>query len=139
MPRFALRPRHRAAVRALGEALFAHEAGPTPAQLDALVDAVEAHLAPVSRPQRAMLLLALELVRWLPLLLFVAPRPFEDVGLAGRVRLLERMDRSRAVALLMPLIAFKTLLSLLFFEQPAELAAMGYPGDERKRWLRLAH
>jgi hypothetical protein len=138
MARFALRPTQRTLVRALAEALFAHDAGPSAAQLDAVVEGVEAHLVPVSRPQRALLLLALELVRWIPVLLLVAPGRFEDLGLAARVRVLERMDRSRVVFLLMPLVAFKTLLAMIFFEQPAELDAMGYPGDERKRWLRLA-
>ena len=130
--------RHAATVRALAEALFGHDEGPAPAQLDALVLAVEAHLDPVSAPQRAMLLLALDLFRWLPVLLFTSTLPFEALPVARRVRLLERMDRSRAVPLLMPLVAYKTLLSLLFFEQEAELRAMGYPGDERKRWLRPA-
>jgi hypothetical protein len=89
--------------------------------------------------QRSLLLLALELVRWLPLLLFVALRPFEDVSLEKRGALLERMDRSRVTLLLLPLVAFKTVLSMHFFEDEAELRAMGYPGDdERKRWLKLA-
>jgi hypothetical protein len=38
----------------------------------------------------------------------------------------------------MPLVAFKSLLSMYFFEDEAELRAMGYPGDERKRWLKIA-
>jgi hypothetical protein len=135
---WALSPRNRALVRALGEALFHHDAGPTAEQLDTLGAAVEAHLVPVSRPQRAMLLLAMELVRWLPLLLFIGAGTFEHLSVARRLRVLERMDSSRAVALLMPLVAFKTLFAMLFFEQPAELRAMGYPGDDRKRWLRLA-
>ncbi len=135
---FAFAPRQRAVVRALGEALFHHDAGPTPPQLDALVAGVEAHLAPVSRPQRAGLLLALELVRWLPLLLLVAADTFDALDLGTRVRMLERMDRSRFILLLLPLVAFKTLLAMLFFEQPQELSAMGYPGDARKRWLTRA-
>ena len=135
-PSSSLSARQRAMVRALGEALFHHERGPTPAQLDLLVASTEAHLGPVSRPQRAALLLALELVRWLPVLLFVALDTFDAISVPKRLRILRRMDRSRAVLLLMPLVAFKTLLALLFFEQPPELAAMGYPGeDERKRWL----
>jgi hypothetical protein len=134
-PASPLAPRHRVTVRALAEALFGHDGGPTPAQLDTLVAAVDAHLTPVSAPQRALLLLALDLIRWLPVLLFLAARPFEDVPVDRRVRLLERMDRSRVLPLLMPLVAYKTLLSLLFFEQAEELRAMGYPGDERKRWL----
>jgi len=135
---FELAPRHRAVVRALGGALFAHADGPRPEQLDALVDGLERHLVPVSTVQRTLLLLALDLVRWLPLLLFIAPRPFEDLSLERRLRLLERMDRSRFTLLLMPLIAFKSLLSMYFFEDPSELRAMGYPGDERKRWLKTA-
>jgi hypothetical protein len=41
--------------------------------------------------------------------------------------------------LLLPLIAFKTVLAMHFFEDDAELRALGYPGDERKRWLTIAH
>ncbi len=138
MPSFAFSEHQRAVVRALGEALFHHEAGPTPAQLDTLVAGVEAHLGPVSRPQRTVLLLALLLVRWLPVLLWVAPDTFDAVSVPKRLRILERMDRSKVLILLMPLVAFKTLFAMLFFEQPAELRAMGYPGDDRKRWRVLA-
>lgn len=135
---FELAPRQRAVVRALGAALFAHAEGPRPEQLDAIVDGFERHLVPVSAVQRALLLLALDLVRWLPVLLFIAPRTFEDLALDRRLQLLERMDRSRFTLLLMPLIAFKSLLSMYFFEDETELRAMGYPGDERKRWLKIA-
>ncbi len=135
---FELAPRHRLVLRALGEALFAHEGGPRPEQLDALVTGVQQHLDPVSRVQRGLLLLALELVRWLPVLLLTSLGPFEDVPLPKRIALLERMDRSRFVLLVMPLVAFKTILSMHFFEDPGELRAMGYPGDERRRWLRTA-
>jgi hypothetical protein len=136
---FELAPRHRAVLRAFGEALFAHPGGPRPEQLDRLVERMERHLEPVSRTQRTMLLLSLDLVRWLPVLLFVALRPFEDVSLEKRGALLARMDRSRALPLLLPLIAFKTILSMHFFEDEGELRAMGYPGDdERKRWLKVA-
>jgi hypothetical protein len=135
---FELAPRHRLVLRALGEALFSHEGGPRPEQLDALVAGVQEHLEPVSRMQRGLLLVALELVRWLPVLLLTSLGPFEDAPLRKRIALLERMDRSRFVLLVMPLVAFKTILSMHFFEDEGELRAMGYPGDERKRWLRTA-
>jgi hypothetical protein len=135
---FRLAPHQRAMFRALGEALFSHASGPRPEQLDALALGMERHLEPVSRTQRTLLLLALELVRWLPVLFFVAARPFEDVSLEKRVRLLERMDRSHATLLLMPLVAFKSIMAMYFFEDEDELRAMGYPGDERKRWLKIA-
>jgi hypothetical protein len=135
---FTFAPRHRAVVHALGEALFHHAGGPSAEQLDRVTADLEAQLAPVSWPQRTALLLAVELVRWLPIILFVAIDTFDRVSVPKRLGILERMDRSRAVALLMPLVAFKTLLCLIFFEHADELRAMGYPGDERKRWLRLA-
>jgi len=138
MPGFKLPPRHRTMVRAIAGALFDHESGPTEVQLDAVVAAYEAHVGALSAQLRPVLLLSLDLIRWLPLLLFVAARPFEELDVGARVRLLERMERSRLVPLVLAFIAYKTLLTMLFFETPEELRAMGYPGSERKRWLRAA-
>jgi hypothetical protein len=139
MARFVLSPRHRTVLRSLGDALFAHERGPGDAQLDRLVAGFEAHLTPVSRTLRFGLLLMLELIRWLPLLLLVSLRRFEDLERGVRVRLLERMERSRVALLLVPLVAYKSFLAFIFFEDPEESRAFGYPGDlERKRWLKLA-
>jgi hypothetical protein len=126
-------------LRALGDALFAHDRGPGAAQLDALVDGFEAHLTPVSRTLRFGLLAMLDLIRWLPVLLLVSLQPFEGLPRARRVRILERMECSRVAALLVPLVAYKSFLAFIFFEDPDELRAMGYPGDgARRRWLKLA-
>ena len=138
MARFALSRRHRTMVRAIAGALFEHEAGPTEAQLDAVAAAYEAHVAALSKQLRPVLLLSLDFVRWLPLLLFVAARPFEEMDVEARVRLLERMERSRLLPLVLAFIAYKTLLTMMFYELPEEMRAMGYPGLERKRWLRAA-
>jgi hypothetical protein len=138
MTRFALAPRHRAVVRAVAEGLFAHDDGPTTVQLDALAARYEEHLAAVSRQLRPLLLLSLDFVRWLPLLLFASWLPFDALPVGRRTALLERMEKSRALPLVLAFVAQKTLLTLLFFESPEELRAMGYPGPERKRWLKLA-
>jgi hypothetical protein len=138
MPSFELSPRHRTMVRAVAGALFEHETGPTEAQLDAVVAAYEAHVGALSLQLRPVLLLSLDFVRWLPVLLFVAARPFEALDVGVRVRLLERMERSRLLPLVLAFVAYKTLLTMIFFEMPEELRAMGYPGLERKRWLRAA-
>lgn len=138
MAPFALAPRHRTMVRAIAGALFEHDGGPTEAQLDAVVTAYEAHVGALSLQLRPVLLLTLDLVRWLPLLLFVAASPFEELDVEGRVRLLERMERSRLLPLVLAFVAYKTLLTMMFYELPEELRAMGYPGPERKRWLRAA-
>ena len=74
-------------------------------------------------------------VRCTPL---VAARPFEDLPVAARTSLLERMDRSRSPLLFLPLVAYKTLLSMMHFEQTAELRALGYPGEDRVRWKRVS-
>lgn len=134
-----LAPRHVRVVRALGEALFHHPGGPRPEQLDTLAARFAEHLAAVSGTLRFMLLASLDIVRWLPLILVPAPKPFESLTVDVRGRLLERLERSRVVMLVLLFVAHKTLLSMLFFEDPDELRAMGYPGDaERRRWLRLA-
>lgn len=134
-----LAPRHGRVVRALGEALFHHPGGPRPEQLDTLTSRYAEHLAAVSGTLRFLLLASLDVVRWLPLILVPAPKPFESLTVAVRGRLLERLERSRIVALVLLFVAHKTLLSMIFFEDPEELRAMGYPGDaERRTWLRLA-
>ena len=132
----ALRPRHRTVVRALAEALLHHDAGPGEEQLDVLVERFDAHIDVVSPTLLAGLLAALDLVRWMPLLMLFAWSTLERLPVERRVALLERMERSRLPLVVLPLVAFKTMVSLAFFEDPAELRAMGYPGDhERRRYL----
>jgi hypothetical protein len=136
-PAFA--ERHRRVVRALGEALFHHDAGPRPEQLDALAARYEEHLGAVSGTLRFSLLVTLDVVRWLPVFFGAALAPFEDLAIAARASLLERLERSRTVTLVLLFVAHKTLLSMIFFEDPDELRAMGYPGDGvRRTWLRAA-
>jgi hypothetical protein len=132
----ALAPRHRRVARALSEALLAlpHRPAEGPDALEAIVDRFEAHVGAVSRSLRPLLLLALDWLRWLPLVLFVALRPFEDLPVGARTSLLERMERSRSPLLFLPFVAFKTLLSMMHFEEDGELRELGYPGEDRVRW-----
>jgi hypothetical protein len=135
----ALRPRHRTVVRALAEGLLHHDGGPSEAQLDTLVERFDAHLGAVSPALLRGLLAALDLVRWMPVLTLFALATIEGLSIERRIALLERMEKSRVALVLLPLVAYKTLLSLAFFEDPAELRAMGYPGDDRrKRYLQVA-
>jgi hypothetical protein len=132
----ALRPRHRTVVRALAEALLHHDGGPGDEQLDVLVERLDAHIGVVSPTLLRGLLAALDLMRWMPLLMLFAWSTLEGLPVERRVSLLERMERSRLPLVVLPLVAFKTMVSLAFFEDPAELRAMGYPGDhERRRYL----
>jgi hypothetical protein len=136
-----LSPGHRRVVGALAQALLAIPEAPAPAESEAvaaIADRFDDHLAAVSKALRAMLVVALAWLRWLPLVLVVSWRPFDELPVGTRTALLERMERSRSPLLFLPFVAYKTLLSMIHYESAPELRALGYPGDERTRWKRLA-
>jgi hypothetical protein len=119
-------------VRALAEALFAHPAGPTPQQLDVLIEDLDRFISPASKLRRIALLLMLALIHFAPLLLLKRIATFEALPLDQRVGLLERMAVSRVTAFALTLAAYKAILSLLFFEQDDELDALGYRSARRR-------
>ncbi len=129
-------PRHRRVLRAFAEALFYDENAPFEAgQLDALVEDCDDFVSRASKTLRFGLRGILDLIRWLPLFVVRRFSTFEELPLSDRVTMLERMDGG-APPLPLMLVAYKTILAMLFFETPRELAAMGYPGSERQRWKR---
>jgi hypothetical protein len=75
----------------------------------------------------------LVVLRWSPLLYFVL-RPFEALAVEERLTHLERLERSKIRQLPLLVVAYKTVLTMLFYEDPGEQHALGYPGAERKRW-----
>jgi hypothetical protein len=137
VPPRVLSPRQRGTVHAFAQALLAIPAEER-ARIELLVDRFDAHLSVVSPALRSGLFVALAWIRWLPLALFVAWRPFDELSVEEGTKLLERMESSRSPLLFLPLVAFKTLLSMMHFEQPHELYALGYAGDQRTRWKRVA-
>jgi hypothetical protein len=127
-------PRHLRVVETFAEALFHDPGAPfEPGQLEALAVNCDQFVSPASKTLRFGLRAILDVVRWLPLLVIGKLATFEELSLADRMRMLERMDRARPPLPLM-LVAYKTILAMLFFEDPKELAATGYPGPERRRW-----
>lgn len=140
MPRRAtratLRHRHWPLVRALAGAMFSHDGGPPAERLDALVRELDDYVSFASGTLRFGLLLMLEVLRFAPVLLLWRFATFESLALGDRVRVLERMEQSRFVPLMVVFAAYKALLCLLFFEQPAEQRDMGY-SSARSRWLRM--
>lgn len=134
--RTTLKPRHRAVVRALAEALFSPDGEAPAARLDAFVDEVDAFVSPASKTLRFGLVAMLWVLRWSPLL-FGRFRPFDDLGVDDRVHHLERLDRSKVKQLPLIVVAYKTVMTMLYYEEESELSALGYPGPERKRWLRV--
>jgi hypothetical protein len=137
--RSTLAPRHRAVVRAFAEAFFFDPDAPfAEGELDALVRECDGFISPASKTLRFGLRMVLEALRLLPILVVGRFALFEDLPTQARIHMLERMERSKFVLYTLIVIGYKTILAVLFFEDPRELAATGYPGPERKRWLRMA-
>lgn len=139
--RRCLRPRHRRVVRALAETLFAKNeetSGLDAARLDEHADDIDHFLGHGSVTLRVALLVMLDGIRLLCPLLFARRfAAFEDLALRDRTRVLVKMETSRFAPAALAFAAFKTLLTLAFYEDAAELAATGYPGPERERYKRL--
>ena len=134
--RTTLRPRHRRMIAAIAEALFARDEKPLdPVMLDAFVTNIDGFMSPASKTLRSGLVLMLDLLRLLPIVVVGKFSAFDDLPIAARTRMLEKMDRSRFSFFPLIVVAFKTMLTIAYFEDDARLRAIGYPGEERKRWL----
>lgn len=98
---------------------------------EALTDEVFAFLSSAAFATRATLGVALFMLRWAPLLLFMSWRPLDRLTSERRREVLERIERSSFGLVLVP---WRTLLMLHFYEDARELARIGYRA-ERKRHL----
>ncbi len=134
--RTTLRPRHRAVVRALGEAMFTGDEPLAEADLDALVESADGFMSPASKTLRFGLTGMLDILRFLPLLVVGRFAAFDDLSREDRVKMLGRMDASRFVPFTLIVVAFKTMLTIAFFEDEARQRAIGYPGPEREHYKR---
>lgn len=133
--RTTFRPKHRPVVRALAEAFFSPDGEVSDERLDAFVDEFDAYVSPASKSLRFGLLVLLFVLRWSPLLFF-RPKTFEELSLADRLTHLERLERSKVGQLALVVISFKTMMTMIFYEDEAELRGLGYPGEERHRYRR---
>ena len=133
--RKTLRLRHASIVRALAQAMFAHDPEPEASRLDAFVLDVDAYVSHASKMLRLGLLAMLEVIHIAPLFLLWRFATFESLACPDRVHILERMERSRFVPLTLVLVAYKAILCLIYFEHPDELADVGYSAT-RTRWVR---
>lgn len=132
--RTTLKPRHRPVVRALAEAFFSPDGEASEERLDAFIDEVDGYISPASKTLRFGLLMMLGLIQWSPLL-YGRFRTFTAMGREDRIVHLERLEASKLVQLPLLVVAYKMVMTMLFYEDAGELAALGYPGPERKRWL----
>lgn len=134
--RTTLRARHRPVVRALAEAFFSPDGEVPDDKLDAFVDDVDGFISPTSKTLRFGLLMLLTFLQWSPLLYFRL-HTFADLPLSARLEHLERLEQSRIPKLALLVISYKTIMTMIFYEDEAELKGLGYPGAERHRWRRV--
>jgi hypothetical protein len=96
---------------------------------------VDGFMSPASKTLRFGLVLMLVVIRWSPLVFFRF-RAFDDLSVADRVHHLERLEKSTVHPLPLLIVAYKTILTMIFYEDEQEQRMFGYPGVERKRWKR---
>lgn len=105
-------------------------------KLDAFVDEVDAFISPASKTLRFGLVAMLVVIRWSPLF-FLRFKAFDDLSVDERVAHLERLEHSKVRQLPLLVVAYKTVMTMIFYEDEEEQRAIGYPGPERKRWLKV--
>lgn len=135
--RTTLKPHHRPVLRALAEAMFSPDGEVEPERLDVFVEDVDSFISPASKTLRFGLLVMLAAIRWSPLLFFRF-RTFDELSVDERLHHLERLERSKVKQLPLLVVAYKTVLTMIFYEDEQEQLAIGYPGHERKQWKKGA-
>jgi hypothetical protein len=137
--RTTLTTHDRVVLRAVAEAMFSEDGEVEAARLDAHIEDVDAFISSASKPLRAGLRIALFVVRIAPVLLFFRLRTIEGLSRGDRVRVLSRLERSPLASLALAFIGWRTVMTFVFYEHPAELAMLGYTSERSvyKRHLAL--
>jgi hypothetical protein len=134
--RRTLTPRDRRVLRSVAEAMFSQDGEVERERLDTHLDQVDAFISAASKPLRAGLRIALFIVQIAPLLFFYRMRLIEGLSVDERVEVLARLERSRLANLSLAFIGWRTVMTLVFYEHPAELRSMGYASEERRVYKR---
>jgi hypothetical protein len=136
--RTTLTRRDRIVLRAVAEAMFSQDGELDESRLDAHVDEVDAFISNASRQLRVGLRLALFVVRLAPVLLFFRMRLLESLSIDERVTVLARLERSRFAELSLAFVGWRAVMTMVFYEHPAELAALGVSNERKVYKRRLA-
>lgn len=126
-------------MRAIAEAMFSEDGEVEASRLDALVDEVDEHVTAASPMITVGMRLLLVLVHLAPALVFFRLSTLGALPVADRVKVLSRLERAQGSGLSLLSLAFvgwRTVLTLVFYEDPVELQAIGYTSNERTRYKR---
>jgi hypothetical protein len=132
--RTTLKAHHKPVLRALAEAMFSPDGEVAGDRLDGFVEEVDRFISPASKTLRFGLVVMLFVIRWSPLFFFKL-KTFDELPLEERIEHLKRLEHSKSKQLPLLVVAYKTVLSMLFYEDEKELEGLGYR-TERKRWLK---
>ena len=120
----------------MAEALFTNQEPITDKRLDEFVVEIDKFISPASKTLRWGLMRLLELLNLVPLLLIGKLSLYENLSLADRRKVLQRLEQSQFPPFLLSFVAYKTLMSIVYFEDEEELTKLGYPGPARERYKR---
>lgn len=123
-------------MRAIAEAMFSEDGEVDDTRLDEHVDEVDAHVTSASRTLCISLRMLLFVVRISPVLMLFRMRTLEKLSVAERVVVLSRLERSKLTGLSLAFVGWRTVMTLVFYEHPVELRALGYTTNERVRYKR---
>jgi hypothetical protein len=135
--RSTLGPRDRIVLCAVAEAMFSQDGEVGADRLDTHIDEVDSYISAASKPVRFGLRVALFIVRIAPLLLFFRMRTIDRITVDERVDVLSRLERSRIINLSLAFIGWRAILTMIFYEDPAELRSIGYTAERRVYKRRL--
>ena len=120
----------------MAEALFTNDAPLSAKRLDDFVIEIDKFISPASKTLRWGLMRLLELLNLVPIFLIGKFSLYENLSLEDRLKVLQRLERSQFPPFLLSFVAYKTLLSIVYFEDEEELTRLGYPGPARERYKR---
>lgn len=120
----------------MAEAMFSQDGEVEIERLDAHLDEVDAYVSAASKPIRSGLRIALFIVSIAPMLLLFRMRRIDKLSIEDRIVVLSRLERSRITNLSLMFIGWRTVMTLVFYENAVELERLGYAGDERKVYKR---
>ena len=123
-------------VHAIAEAMFSQDGEVGDARLSAHVTDVDGYVSAASRPIRLGLRLALFVVQIAPILVFFRMSTLCRLNVEDRVRVLSRLERAKLAPLSLAFVGWRTVMTLVFYEDPGELRKIGYAGEERRRYKR---
>ena len=131
--RTTLQPRHRAVVGGFAEALFSDGIDDIPEErIEAFVDDINDYVSAASKTLRFGLVVMLDVMRLMPPFVIGKFALFEDLDLDQRTRMLEKMESSHFAPLLLVFIAFKTIMTMAYFEDEKELRSHELPGSRTR-------